>query len=92
MLTLYAEVWLPNKTNPALFMWAQMCAGPVSLATIKLASLIKLISSSNFKGLPLSRITWALNNLASSISFGPGAITISYLFLYLALRRDIRIE
>ena len=85
ILTLCAEVWLPNKTNPDLFIWVQICAGPVSFEIIKLASFIKLISSSIFNYFPLFKITFAFNNLDSSISFGPGATAISYLFSYLAL-------
>ena len=58
-----------------------MCAGPVSFAIISFALLIKDTKVFNVTCSLFSNTTLAFNSLASSISLGPGARRIEYLFL-----------
>ena len=58
-----------------------MCAGPVSFAIINFALFIKDIKIFNLTCSLFSKTTFAFNSLASSISLGPGARSIEYLFL-----------
>ena len=76
ILTLLAEICLPNNAKPFAPTWAAICAGPVSLATTKELSFINEVNWEIFKLLSLSRIQVALIFFASSISFDPGAIII----------------
>ena len=56
-------------------------AGPVSLDITNFALLISEINILIFKLSPLFKMTLVLNFFESSISLGPGAIKIAYLFL-----------
>ena len=81
ILTFFEDVWPPNSANPFLFKCDDIWAGPVSFAIINFALLIKDIKVLILIGSLLSRTTLAFNSLASSISSGPGAKRIGYLFL-----------
>ena len=74
-------MWLPKSTIPALSKCEAMWAGPVSFAMTNLALLIKDTKVLILIGLLFSKTTLAFNSLASSISSGPGANRIGYLFL-----------
>ena len=50
ILTFFAEVWLPNKTNPFLSKCDAICAGPVSFATINFALFIRDTKVFKFTG------------------------------------------
>ena len=81
ILTFFADVWLPHKTNPFLSKWEAICAGPVSFAIISFALFIKDTKVFNFTYSLFSKTTLAFNSLASLISLGPGARRTEYLFL-----------
>ena len=92
MLTLWAVVWDPNKDIPLTFKWAAIWAGPVSLATTKILSFINAASWLILRALLLSNIHLASIFLASSNSFGPGAITILISSLYLSFIKVINLS
>ena len=81
ILTFFAVVWLPKSTIPALSKCEAICAGPVSFEMINLALLIRDTKALILIGWSLSKTTLAFSSLASSISSGPGANRIGYLFL-----------
>ena len=67
-----------------------MCAGPVSFEIINLAESIKEIKKVRFTGLLFFKTILALSFAASSISPGPGATNIGYLFLYISFNFMIK--
>ena len=78
ILTLWAEVWDPNRATPLHPEWAAIWAGPVSFAITNKLSFINDDNCEIFKALPSSKIHRALISLESLISFGPGATKILY--------------
>ena len=85
ILTFLAVVCDPNKTNPFVFKWAAICAGPVSFAITNALSLINVDSWEIFKAFSLCSIVLASISFAILISFGPGAIITWYLSLNFSL-------
>ena len=76
MLTLNAVVCLPNRANPFAPKWADIWAGPVSLAITYALSLINVDSCEILSALFWFKIEMALIFIESLISEGPGATTI----------------
>ena len=78
MLTLLADICLPNKVRPFVPTWAVICAGPVSFAITKELSFISDVNWEISKLLSLSKIGIAFISIASFNSEGPGAVTTLY--------------